>query len=162
MRTRLILAGAAVLVALVSQASAHFVWVAIDKDSSGLPGAFVWFSELAEPDSADLLDKITTIKVWSRTNDGKPANVSVTKQAKGEGGALVGKVPTGVAALSAHINYGVLTRGASTFQLQYHAKYLDASAPAFKALARDEALVFDVVPHGTGKDITLEVLFQGK
>jgi uncharacterized GH25 family protein len=151
------------LAGLASPALAHFVWVAVEKDSAGQPAAHVWFSELAEPDSADLLDKIATVKVWSRTAAGKPADVKVTKQTiAGGGGALIGPVPAGTPALSAHINYGVLTRGAATFLLQYHAKYLDGAAAEFKALARDEALVFDVVPQRTDKGYTLEVLFQGK
>ena len=66
MKSHLPFAAALALLALASPALAHFVWVAVEKDSAGQPAAHVWFSELAEPDSADLLDKITTIKVWSR------------------------------------------------------------------------------------------------
>jgi hypothetical protein len=153
---------AALLLAVASPAAAHFVWVSIEASSSGPPTAHVWFSELAEPDSADLLDKIAAVKVWRRSSDGKSIDTAVAKQTKGEGGALVGKLPAGVTVLSAHINYGVLTRRDQTFLLHYHAKYLDMSASGWKALARDERLAFDIVPHATGKDITLEVLFQGK
>src|SRR5262245_47330073 len=95
----------AVLVAAHS-ALAHFVWVAVEKDATGQPAAHVWFSELAEPDSAELLDRITAVKVNSRTAGGKPAGVAVSKQTQGEGGALVGAVPAGTPALSAHIKYG--------------------------------------------------------
>jgi hypothetical protein len=163
MKSRLLFAALLALLGATSPAFAHFVWVSVEKDSAGQPAAHVWFSELAEPDNADLLDKITTIKVWSRSAAGKPADVKVTKQALGGGGgALVGAVPGGTPALSAHINYGVLTRREQTFLLQYHAKYLDASAAEFKTLARDGALTFDVVPHRTEKGFSLEVLFQGK
>ncbi len=106
------------LLLAASPAWAHFVWLSIEKDTTGQPAAHVWFSELAEPDSADLLDKLGAIKVWSRTADGKTANVSVVKKTSGTGGALVGSLPPGVAALSSHINYGVLTRREQTFQLQ--------------------------------------------
>jgi uncharacterized GH25 family protein len=163
MKTKVVLIALAALTAVASPAFAHFVWVAVDKDSAGQPAAHVWFSELAEADSAELLDKIATVKVWSRTAAGKPADVEVTKQSlAGGGGELIGPVPAGMPALSAYINYGVISRGTATFLLHYHAKYLDASAEEFKALARDEALSFDVVPQRTDKGYTLEVLFRGK
>jgi len=150
------------LLLAAAPARAHFVWVSVEKDSSGKPAAHVWFSELAEPDSAELLDRITSVKVTSRTAGGKPAAVAVTKQVQGNGGALVGAIPAGTPALSAHIKYGVITRGESTFLLQYSAKYLDAAAQDFKALARDESLPLDVVPQAEGSGYVLEVLFQGK
>jgi uncharacterized GH25 family protein len=155
----------ALLVVLVSapQLLAHFVFVAIANDSSGRPAAHVWFSELAEPDNAELLDKLAAIKVWSRSKDGAVKDVKVTKQTDASGGgALVGAIPEGAAALSAHINYGVLTRQDQTFLLQYHAKFLEAGSPDLTALTRDEKLTFDIVPHARDKGYTLEVLFQGK
>jgi uncharacterized GH25 family protein len=163
MTSRLFVAVTLALLSAASPAFAHFVWVAVEKDSAGQPAAHVWFSELAEPDSADLLDKIVTVKVWSRLAAGKPMDVKVTKQTlNGGGGALTGPVPAGTPALSAHINYGVLTRREQTFLLHYHAKYLDAAAAEFKTLVRDPALSFEIVPHRNEKDFTLEVLFRGK
>jgi uncharacterized GH25 family protein len=150
--------------AIVTAAQAHFVWVAVDKDKSGQTMAQVWFSELAEPDSADLLDKILTIQVTSQGKDLKPHIVAVTKQTSGSsgGGALVGAVPADTKTLSAQIKYGVMTRGPQTFLLQYYAKYLDSSASDFKKLARDERLPLDIVPHQTEKGYSLEVLYKGK
>jgi len=156
------LTAAAVWLTLSSAASAHFLWVAIESGRGEQREANVSVSEIAEPDSADLFAEIATVKVWGRSQDGKPANVSVTKQTRGDGGALVGNLPAGVATLSAHINYGVITRREQTFQLQYHAKYLDASAANWQSLARDEKLVFEIVPDTSGKEVSLEVLFQGK
>ena len=109
-----------------------------------------------------MLDRITAVKVTSRTAGGKPAAVAVAKQVQGNAGALVGVIPAGTPALSAHIKYGVITRGENTFLLQYIAKYLDTAAGEFKSLARDESLPLDVVPHAADKGLTLEVLFQGK
>lgn len=163
MKTHRPLISLLLVLATASPALSHFVFVAVEKDSSGQPAAHVWFSELAEADSADLLDKITAIEVWSRAATGEPKAVTVKKQSdKSGGGALVGPVPAPTTALSAHINYGVLTRRDETFLLHYHAKYLDASAADFKALARDKKLGFDIVPHASDKGFTLEVLFDGK
>ena len=91
MKARLVLYSLLALVLTATPALAHFVWVAVDKDSAGQDAAHVWFSELAEPDSADLLDKITSVKVWSRTAAGKPTDVKVAKQALAGGGGSHGR-----------------------------------------------------------------------
>lgn len=164
MKTRLMVLTLAVVLALPLTTFAHFVWVAVDKDKSGQTVAQVWFSELAEPDSADLLDKILTIQVTSQGTDLKPHSVAVSKKDVGTngGGALVGMVPADTKALSAQIKYGVMTRREQTFLLQYYAKYLDSSASELKKLARDERLPLDIVPHLTEKGYSLEVLYKGK
>jgi len=151
-----------ILLVAALPAAAHFVWLSVEKDSSGKPAAHVWFSELAEPDSADLLDKITSIKVTARPAGEKPLPIAVTKQAVGTGGALIGAIPAGTQGLSAHTKYGVLTRGENSFLLQYSAKYLDAAAKDFQKLSRDESLPLDIVPRLAEKGFDLEVLFNGK
>src|SRR5262245_34570471 len=101
MKSRLVLFAWLELVGTASPAFAHFVWVSVEKDSAGHPTANVWFSELAEPDSADLIDRVTAVKVWSPSAAGKPAEVKVAKQTlAGGGGALIGGVPAGTPALS--------------------------------------------------------------
>lgn len=161
MKLRVIAPALGILLAVAIQAQAHFVWIAAMNSSAGQSEAHVWFSELAEPDSADLLDKITSVKVWSRSGQGKPEFLKVTKRVEGNGGALIGNLTASSPALSAHINYGVLDRGGQKFLLQYHAKYLDSSASAFKTLARDEQLHFDIVPQQTAKGFSCDVLFAG-
>jgi uncharacterized GH25 family protein len=161
MKSRFALLAALVFALMASPALAHFVWVAVEKDSAGVSTAQVWFSELAEADAANLIDKIAAVKVWTR-KDGKSQPVAVTKQIKGDLGALAGSVPAGATNLSAHINYGVLTRREQTFLLMYSAKYLEASAADLKAVARDESLPLDVVPQPGEKEWSLEVLYKGK
>ncbi|MDX1947831.1 MAG: DUF4198 domain-containing protein [Pirellulaceae bacterium] len=154
---------ASLLLALVaSPALAHFVWVAVEKDSSGQPTAKVWFSELAEPDVAKLLDKVTAVKVWTRQGTEKPSELKLTKQVSGELGALVSAVPAGTSNLSAHLKYGVVTRREQTMLLHYFAKYLDGTADNLKQFGRDEGLALDVVPQLADGGIELQVLYQGK
>ena len=162
MKFKLFVLAALGLVAAQSQALAHFVWITVAKDSAGQPQAQVHFSEMAEPDAANLLDRVAAVKVWSRTAAGKPTELKLTKQVTDEVGSWVAGVPAKTAAVSGSIKYGVLERRGMVFLLWYHAKYLDAAAADFKTLARDEALALDVVPHASGKGYTLEVLFQGK
>jgi uncharacterized GH25 family protein len=162
MKLKLFVLAALGLAAVQSPVLAHFVWITVAKDSAGQPQAQVHFSEMAEPDAANLLDRVAAVKVWSRTATGKPAELKLTKQITDEVGSWVSAVPEKTAAVSGSIKYGVLERRGMVFLLFYHAKYLDAGAADFKALARDEALALDVVPHAEGKGYALEVLFQGK
>ena len=162
MKSSSVFAAMLLLVLLASPAWAHFVWVAVLADSAGKPAVHVWFSELAEPDSADLIDKIATVKVWSRDAGGKSQPITVAKQVKDGGGALVGAIAMGTENVSAHIQYGVITRGEQTFLLQYWAKYLDIGQSDWKTFARDPELKLDVVPHPKNAGFALEVLFDGK
>ncbi len=162
MKLKLILLTALGLVAAQSPALAQFVWITVAKDSAGQPQAQVHFSELAEPDSAALLDKIAAVKVWSRTAAGKPQTLKLSKHVTDEVGSWVAPLKGATPGVSGSIKYGVLDRRGQVFLLWYHAKFLDAAAPDFKALARDEALALDVVPQATDKGFDLQVLFQGK
>jgi uncharacterized GH25 family protein len=154
---------AALLVALSAvPAFAHFVWITVAKDSAGQEQVQVHFSELAEPDVATLLDRITNVKVWGRTTDGKSIPVEkLTKQLNDEVGSLVAALPADAKGLSGTIKYGVLERRGEVFLLQYHAKFLDSTAD-LKSLGRDEKLPLDVVPHAATGGLDLEVLFEGK
>lgn len=162
MKLKLMLLAVLGLITTQSPALAHFVWITVAKDSAGQPQAQVHFSELAEPDSAALLDRVAATKVWSRTAAGQPQTLKLTKHVTDEVGSWVAPVKEGTPAVSGSIKYGVLDRRDQVFLLWYHAKFLDSAAPDFKALARDEALTLDVVPQATDKGFELQVLFQGK
>ena len=143
-------------------AQAHFVWVAVHKDASGQSQAHVWFSELAEADDAALIDKIAQAKVWSRAEGDQRIPLTLVKEVKDGGGALVGKLPRAASALSARCAYGVIERRGTIFRLEYYAKYLDGASDSFKALSRDEQLDLDVVPELSAKECRLLVLWKGK
>jgi hypothetical protein len=143
-------------------AQAHFVWVAVQNDSAGQPQAHVWFSELAEADDAALIDKIAQIKAWSRAAGKEGAALTLVKEVKDGGGALVGKLPGDAAAVSARCAYGVIERRGMVFRLEYYAKYLDGSSADINTLARDEQLDLDVLPELSAKECKLLVLWKGK
>jgi hypothetical protein len=146
---------------LASSAAAHFVWITVEADSGGQPQAQVHFGELAEPDSAALLDNVAKVQVWAGTaaDNGEPLKLS--KHITDEIGSWVAAVPAGTQAVSGSINYGVLDRRGEVFALVYHAKYLDA-AGNLKSAGRDERLTLDVVPEISGGQCVLQVLFEGK
>lgn len=151
------------VLAFVAQAQAHFVWIAIQPGEGGKQEAHVWLSELAEPDDEKLLEKIVQTKAWSRSASGEAAPLKLEKRTDAGSGGLVSALADGnSAAASATCDYGVIERRGAIFWLQYQAKFLNSADPAFKALARDEALTLDVVPGAVGEKQVLTVLFQGK
>ncbi|MGV3607709.1 MAG: DUF3386 family protein [Planctomycetaceae bacterium] len=148
--------------AFVAQAQAHFVWIAVQSGEGGKQEAHVWLSELAEPDDEKLLEKIVQTKAWSRAANGEAAPLKLEKRVDAGSGGLVSALTDGNSAASATCDYGVIERRGAIFWLQYQAKYLNSADPAFKALARDEALTLDVVPGAVGEKQELTVLYQGK
>jgi uncharacterized GH25 family protein len=162
MNARLLLLAALLVAFTAAPAFAHFVWITVARDSSGQEQVQVHFSELAEPDVAMLLDRITAVKVWGRTSDGKTIPVEkLTKHLNDEVGSLIAARPADAKAISGTIKYGVLERRGEVFLLQYHAKFLDSTAD-LKSLGRDEKLPLDVVPHAAANGLDLEVLYEGK
>lgn len=152
----------AVVLLTAAVAQAHFVWVAIDKNAAGSPSICVWFGELAEADSADLLDNVAKTEVRIRTADGTSEPVKLTKEIVDDGGAWIATVDSTAAALSAKCEYGVLEKRGKTFRLMYLAKYLDSSSADFAKLSRDESLPLDVVPTLSEGKCSLVVTWQGK
>lgn len=147
---------------LGARAQAHFVWVAIDQEASPAPVVRVWFSELAEPDNAELLDRIQKVEVWAGPA-GQATPLTLTKTLhEGGGGSLTAALPQGAAALSAQLCYGVVTRGGNAMLLHYHARYLDAADVGKPSLARDERLTMQIVPQPAAEGWQLHVVFQGK
>ena len=67
---------------------AHFVWVVLEtRDGSG-PQAHVYFSESAHADSAEFLDRLTRLKVWYRTTEGKYDPLKLRKVERDDNGWL--------------------------------------------------------------------------
>lgn len=133
----------AILITLLSTnpAGAHFVWVAVEKDSADRRTVQVWFSEQAEPDDAKLIEKIAHTKAWVHT-PGQPAAILDLKKVVAAGGgslaaAVTAKAPLGA---TAACKYGVIERNGKVFLLNYYAKYLEADAVSLKSLARAESL----------------------
>lgn len=141
-------------------AQAHFVWLAIEKASDGAPVARVWFSELAEPDSAELLDRIARVEVWAVRGSQAPQKLSLNKVVEGTGGCWTAPLPADTTGLAATLCYGVVSRGSGPMLLYYHARYVDAAEAAASAAADRLALQIVTQPVADGWD--LQVLFQGQ
>jgi len=158
---RMVIWAGALWLSIAALAEAHFVWVAIEKDRDGSPVARVWFSELAEPDNAELLDRIARVEVWAMRPSQSPQKLSLSKLVEGEGGCLTAPLPADATSLAATLCYGVVTRGGGPMLLHYHARYLDSASLDKPATIR-EGLSLQIVPRPVADGWELQVLFQGQ
>jgi hypothetical protein len=137
------------LVAAVTPARAHFIWIVPDKLETDRTTVRVIFSDSLEPDSPDLLAKISRTELFVCGKDGQPAPLKLEDGNK-EGArvaALEGKGPWEVAGVC---HYGVVRRGQEEpFLLFYYPK-------TYVRRSSDEPL-----PHCQGKEaerLALEIL----
>ncbi len=158
------LALACVFSMAASSARAHFIWIDLKHSDEGLDQAQVYFGEQPEPGEPHLLGKVRQTKVWLRGVAGEPHELRVAPADDKELSALVASVPRqSPTSLEATCDYGVYERGAAGVLLQYHAKHLDGDwAKNVDLLARATRLALDVVPSLDGKQLRLQVLYQGK
>lgn len=140
--------------AVCCSAQAHFLWIVTDAATSQ---AKVFFSEAAEPDDPELLDKVPSFKLLSFEGRDKTSEVAVEKKDD----ALV--APLGKAyAAGLSLQYGVLERGGEKFLLAYHATSHVAPIAADWKRVGGEKIPLEIVPsHQSGK-WTLTVYWQGK
>lgn len=150
----------ALWLSIAALAEAHFVWVAIEKGSDGSPVARVWFSELAELDNAELLDRIARVEVWAMRPSQSPQKLSLSKLVEGEGGCLTAPLPADATSLAAQLCYGVVTRGGGPMLLHYYAKYLHAANLGQPAAI--DRFPLEIVPRPVADGWELQVLFQGQ
>lgn len=148
---------------LALPAHAHFLWLSTAPAEKGEAQVQVCFSEEAAPGEADLVDRVAGAKVWVHDAGKPPAEQKVEKQVQDNTGFWGAKLPLDGRALTAQVDYGVISRGGKTFMLVYYAKYLDATqTDAVKNFARTENLKLDLVPEIQGEKCVLRVLFDGR
>ncbi|MEZ6035320.1 MAG: hypothetical protein R3C17_19680 [Planctomycetaceae bacterium] len=137
---------------------AHFVWVVQDGEKIHLH-----FSESAESPEPELLRNIAASKVWAVLTDNrggsKLAEVPVTLKDESLSGVID---PKASAVLVSH-EYGVVSRGDSTFLLKYVAKQHVSALPGkWSAVDDAEHLPLEITPAWRGRKLALKVTFQGK
>ena len=150
------------LALLTTPASAHFIWLMTETNSTGKQVPHLCFGEMAEPGEAELLDKVAHAKLWLHLPGKDAQELRLTKQSKDEVGSWFADVDAQGGALVAKCEYGVISRGGKTMLLNYYAKRLEAKPETLKAFARADTLPLDVVPSISGDKVELTVLWQGK
>lgn len=147
-------AAIAVALALGSWAQAHFLWIVSDPASSQ---ARVYFSEDAQPDDPDLLDRLSDLKLNVLEGRDKSSELPVAK----EGDALV--APLGNAyGVSLSREYGVLERGGEKFLLHYHATSQVSPIRADWKRLGGEQVPLEIVPSQLGNQVELTLFWNGK
>ena len=151
---------------LLSTASAHYLWLNLDKKSGENGTANLFFEGGAGPGDGKYLDPfIERGTTWVRTIKNKKAvklEMSVVKKPGKRWLATELKVD-GPRCIDSFGKWGVYTYGKTEVLLHYYAKHLDAKTTAdMNALARAEQLDLDVVPTFSDDGVEIQVLWKGK
>lgn len=157
--TRRLYALLLVLMVTPNPAWGHFLWITAGEQAKD-GKVHIYFSEAAEPDDPDLLDKVIATKLWQQSSDGR---LSFLKTAK-DGDSIVAHPAPGVSPVfGLTYDYGVMMKGNETFLLKYHAKCQPSTDPqAWRAVADGQTLPFEIVARSKDDDTVLTVLWQGK
>ena len=139
---------------------AHFVWVALETQDGSDPQAHVYFSESVHMDSAEFLDRLTRLKAWYRTTEGKYASLKLRKVERDDDGWLASDLPSGPGSVEAECLYGVFSHGDKTMLLHYYAKSLRSNLRA--RLSRSEKLDLDVSPRLANGRMQLSVFWKSQ
>ena len=150
------------LALLATPASAHFIWLMTETNSTGKQVPHLCFGEMAEPGEAELLDKVAHAKLRLHMPGNVAQELRLSKQSKDEVGSWFADVDAQGGALVAKCEYGVISRGGKTMLLNYYAKRLEANPKSLKAFARADSLPLDIVPSVSAGKVELTVLWQGK
>ncbi|WP_298859602.1 DUF4198 domain-containing protein [uncultured Gimesia sp.] len=148
---------------VTTQAHAHFLWLLPQVEGKNNAAKVqLYFGEAAEPDDPDLLKRLTSIKVWGKNTKGKLQTYSLTP---GDDSLFITPNPkgTGKSAYGLNHTYGVISRGDSQFLLKYYAKaFPQKSQGVWNKIDFLEQLPLEIVPVLKGKEVTLQVNWNGK
>ena len=145
---------------LASPLQAHFIWLALHTKAGQPTQGHLYFGESTAPDEATYLDRLTKLRLWSRTAAGDYTTAPTKKVTTADGGYLDVNLSEGVGALEAECLFGIFGQGERTMLLHYFAK---AIAPEHLAkLGRSARLDFDVVPQWQDGILRVTVLWKGK
>ncbi|NQV27257.1 MAG: hypothetical protein HQ518_23155 [Rhodopirellula sp.] len=141
-------------------ARAHFLWLVIEPAIE--PARVqVYFGEAAEPDDPDLLDRVVKAEVWSAGGRGKLQPLVLKKNEESLTAALTDRTQQNPAILK--YTYGVVTRGDSTFLLNYYAKTYPFSLPGtWQEIHDAERLPLEISPTRDGNSTVLRVSWKGE
>ena len=153
-------AAVAFLLAVAASARAHHIWL-IPEQANG-PKVKAVFSDYLEPDGSDLLDKVAHTKLWVRDRGGKESPLAWKKGSDSFHLAVPGE---GERTVGGECVYGVetydhrLKKRIDPYLLTYYPKtILDGSEDAKPW----DKLALEIVPHVSGTEVRLRVLFRGK
>jgi N-acetylneuraminic acid mutarotase len=151
----------AVALAAPRIASAHFLWLVTQIDSTPAK-VKVYFGETADPDDPDLLDRVLGAKVW--VLPGRRSEPQLLSLKKGTD-ALEAELPAQGKSAPVVLRhaYGVVSRGDDTFLLNYYAKAYPFPLPGtWQAVSDNERVPLEVTPKMSGGELVLRVTWNGE
>lgn len=149
---------ASLLLVIASSAYAHFVFIVpMTNDPSK---ATVVFSDDLEPDENVGIEKLSTLKLYSRDSAGKDVSVE-SKPGKHE---LQVTVPgQGSRILFGTLSYGVMQRGeAKPYLLTYYPKAMVGAMASDRTIVGSKSLPVEIVPIVTGAEVRFQFLAGGQ
>ncbi len=148
----------AVMLAVPQWAQAHFLFIVAGSQSPD-GKAHIYFSELAEPDSPQLLKRVEKVVLYQAEGD----QVVALPVSLGSESLMATPSGTGPKAFFLSHNLGVMSRGPAKFLLSYYAKTYDTTDPKhWTAINNPEKLPLELTPKIVGNDTVLQVTWKGK
>lgn len=147
-------------VTAASTAQAHFLWL-VAKPAKQPSQAHLYFAEAAEPDNPALLSRVRDPQIKLIGKDGKAIKLTAAKGKDSIVAKLPGSIKRPAAVILSH-RYGVISRGKSTFVLNYYAKHYLAGPQQWKTVDSSKQLALDITPAWSKGKLQLAVRWHGK
>lgn len=142
----------------VKSAVAHFLWIINDNGTIQ-----VYFSESCTPGEPEVLSKAANAKVWAISKNPRSEKPIADVAIALKDGQLSAKAPENTGAIGLSHDYGLLTRGESSFMLRYYAKSYAGPLPGdWREVNDAERLPLEITPKWNGKDLQLKVVWKGR
>lgn len=157
---------ASICLGVVTTASAHYLWISVDREPQGKSGTNIHFEEAPRPGDGSYLDHfLGTSDVWIRTIE-QPAPTPIRAEEVKQGDKRWMRVDVPSAeeySVDAYGKFGVYEYGQTKVLLHYYARNLSVSShDAMHELGRAEQMDLDLVPHDAGNRLELTLLWKGE
>ncbi|MDP7014332.1 MAG: hypothetical protein QGG36_00890 [Pirellulaceae bacterium] len=152
------------VIGLTSAASAHYLWVTIDK-KAGDHGVTNIYFEGGAGDGQYLDPFLKAGKTWLRTVENTKPRLLKTTEAKAPNKRWLSAQLSqqGPRSIDSYGKWGVYRYGETDVLLHYYGRHLDVQTHEdLHELGRAELMNLDIVPHDAGADMKLTVLWKGQ
>jgi len=151
---------------LSSTASAHYLWVTIDKSAGAHGTTNIYFEGGPGPGDGKYLDPfVDRGTTWIRTVDSiKPVELKTVDFKEANKRWLKAELPESAPrSIDSYCKWGVYPYGETDVLLHYYGRHLDVqSHDDLHELGRAEQMALDIVPHESDGIMELTVLWKGK
>ena len=154
------------MIGLLGVASAHYLWVTVDRKTGEHGTTNIYFEEgLAAGDGQFLDPFVKEGKTWIRTVKHLEPQLLPTKEATAPNKRWLSAPLTQTAprSIDSYGKFGVYTYGKTEVLLHYYARVIDVEThDDLHELRAAEQMKLDIVPHDHGDELELTVFWQGK